>query len=221
MTIHKENGDFTILNRSNAAATGGWVDMYAVVGPGLDQIGLQYQSWDDAEAKGRELTETARASLWFEPDASKSAGELVVSFRVPWFRIVRFYPRLSVGPSILFVVGSVQDPIGAAPVTKALAKSQMRKLLVQMHDETPSGYGVQILWCPTIKAYVVTADRGGEASRMTTVDGRELRDVDSQLEFLWELYGDEISEGRYSIDDQLWHGFTAEEQGTIREILGK
>jgi hypothetical protein len=45
----------SLINRSNAAAGGEWVPNFAVTGPNLGQIGLQFHTLDDAKAKGREL----------------------------------------------------------------------------------------------------------------------------------------------------------------------
>lgn len=220
MTIFKKADDFTIVNRSNAAATGGKVEMYAVIGPGLNQIGLQYQSRDEAEEKGRELTEKARVSLWYEPDANRTAGELVISYREPWFRIVKFYPTPQrIGPSVPFVLGAIQRPVGAVPDSEDIAKQKLLRLLTQMHDETPNGFGIQILWCSTIKAYVVTADRWSESSKLTTSDEKQLVRVEAHFDFLWNLYGHEILRGHYSIDDQVWHAFKDDEEPTIHATL--
>lgn len=79
--VNRGADDFVILNRSNVATTGGWVDVFDLLGPGLDPVGLHFRTREDAEAKGHELAESAGVSLWYEGEPQKSEYVLVATYR--------------------------------------------------------------------------------------------------------------------------------------------
>ena len=87
-----------------------------------------------------------------------------------WFRIVEFYPDFHMGPTIPFVLGAIQEPIGRPPCTEAIAKDNLRDLLKALR-EAPKGHGVRIVWCQPTGAHVVTANPFVEGLDWEPIDG--------------------------------------------------
>lgn len=132
-------------------------------------------------------------------------------------RIIEQYPNLHMGPTVSFVVGALQQPIGAAPVDEQAGRDGLRQLLAKLRT-APAGRGVRIQWCANIKAYVATS--------MPFVDGLawdvercEGDDFEGLLDSLWRLYGTFIMAGEFSIDDNVWHSLTSDEIRTIKRLL--
>lgn len=132
-------------------------------------------------------------------------------------RIIEQYPNLHMGPTVSFVVGALQQPIGAAPADESAGRDGLRQLLAKLRT-APAGRGVRIQWCANIKAYVATS--------MPFVDGLawdvedcEGNDFEGLLASLWRLYGAFIMVGEFSIDDYVWHSLTSDEIGTIKGLL--
>jgi hypothetical protein len=131
-------------------------------------------------------------------------------------RIIEDYPDLHMGPSVPFVVGALQDPIGAAPVDESKAQNALSVLLTELRA-APRGRGVRIQWCRNIKAYVITS--------MPLVDGlawdvKDCRpdDFHGLINTLWAQYGTSMMRGEFSIDDSVWHSLTLDEIRTIAQL---
>ena len=134
-------------------------------------------------------------------------------------RIIEDYPNLHMGPTVSFVLGARQRPIGAAPENAHVGRTKMRRFLTTLRA-APPGRGVRIQWCANIKAYVATS--------MPFVDGVawdvqdcDPNDLEALVGALWQLYGSFIMAGEYSIDDFVWHCFTSDEIRTIEELLDR
>ena len=131
-------------------------------------------------------------------------------------RIIENYPNLHMGPSVPFVLGALQRPIGQRIVNEHEGRAALRDLILAL-KRAPQGRGVRIQWCRNIKAYVATS--------MPFVDGLAWDveccspdDFDGLIEALWRMYGSFIQAGEYSIDDYVWHPLTAEERSTIEQL---
>jgi hypothetical protein len=122
------------------------------------------------------------------------------------------------GPTIPFVLGAIQVPIGRPIRTEAIAKDNLRELLKALR-EAPKGHGVRIQWCLTTRAHVVTANPFVEGLDWEALDGCVPPNLDGLFDVLWERYGTFILAGDYSIDDLVWHPFTPDEVKKIEETL--
>jgi hypothetical protein len=115
-----------------------------------------------------------------------------------------------------FVVGALQEPIGAPPIDEKNGRQALSGLLTELRD-APRGRGVRIQWCGNIKAYVATS--------MPFVDGLawdvtacKPDDFQGLVDSLWELYGVSIMAGEFSIDGYAWHPLTPDEIETIGQL---
>ena len=138
----------------------------------------------------------------------------------PWSRIVECYPDFHMGPTIPFVLGAIQVPIGRPPRTDAIAKDSLRQLLKALRD-TSRGHGVRIQWCLTTGAHVVTANPFVEGLDWEAIDGCVPPNLDGLFEMLWARYGAFILAGDYSIDGRVWHPFTPDEVRKIEKTLAE
>lgn len=132
-------------------------------------------------------------------------------------RIIEDYPNLHMGPTVSFVLGALQQPIGVAPESAEVGREKLRRLLTALRT-APPGRGVRVQWCENIRAYVATS--------MPFVDGLawdvqscDPNDFEKLVDTLWRLYGSSIMVGDYSIDDFVWHPFTPDEVKTIEDLL--
>jgi len=121
------------------------------------------------------------------------------------------------GPTVSFVFGALQQPIGVAPASAEVGREKLRRLLTALRT-APPGRGVRVQWCGNIRAYVAT--------RMPFVDGLawdvqgcDPNNLETLVDALWQLYGSFIMAGEYSIDDFVSHRFTADEIRTIEELV--
>src|SRR5262245_28928424 len=131
-------------------------------------------------------------------------------------RIIEDYPNLHMGPTVPFVLGALQQPIGVAPETSEAGLEKLRRLLTALRT-APSGRGVRVQWCANIRAYVATS--------MPLIDGLawdvqdcDPNDLEKLVHALWQMYGSFIMAGEYSIDDFVWHRFTSDEIRNIEEL---
>ena len=131
-----------------------------------------------------------------------------------WFRIVN-NPRLSVGPTIPFILGAIRDPLGKPPPSRAQGQRELHTLLSEM---TEAGHAVRIQRCPGTQAHV--AAKGGPGPSLTWEQALNARNTDALAGALWQLYGDHIEQGHYSKDDK-WHSFSEDELEQIRLILSR
>ena len=132
-----------------------------------------------------------------------------------WLRILEHRREFGfkIGPTLPFVLGAIQEAIGKAPSSRADGQRTLHNLLRAIEA---SGCGVEILWCPTTNAYVACSC-GGDSLNWRDVD--ELgASIDSLAASLWNRYGDAISSGKYSKNDD-WHEFTADEAMRIKAVL--
>lgn len=138
----------------------------------------------------------------------------------PWFRIVSEYPDFHNGPTIPFLIGALQQPIGTRFANKASARAALRALLETIADEATEEHGVRLFSCPTIKEYVLTDNGLWDSFSWEPINGCAPPNLDCLFEILWTRYGEPIVEGTYSLDDRVWREFTEEEKKTIAEVLG-
>ena len=132
-------------------------------------------------------------------------------------RLIENYPNLHMGPTVSFVLGAVQRPIGASPEDESTGRDKLRRLLTTLRA-APSGRGVRIQWCGSIKAYVVTSMPFVDGLAWD-VEGCDQNDPGQLVDALWQMYGSYIMAGEYSIDDLVWHRYTLDEIATIEELL--
>ena len=132
-------------------------------------------------------------------------------------RIIEDYPNLHMGPTVCFVLGAVQQPIGSAPEDEQTGRDRLNRLLNILRT-APAGRGIRIQWCGNIRAHVATS--------MPLVDGLawdvqgcDPDDLEKLVDALWQMYGSFIMAGEYSIDDYVWHPLTTDEVRTIEELL--
>ena len=58
-------------------------------------------------------------------------------------------------PTVLFVLGAVQESIGNAPTDEAAGRDKLRQLVLELRHAQPV-HGVRIQWCRDIGAYAAT-----------------------------------------------------------------
>lgn len=138
---------------------------------------------------------------------------------IPPLQIIENYPGLHMGPTVLFVLGAIQEPIGTAPADELLGREKLRQLLVELRGAQP-GHGVRVQWCRDIAAYVATTMPFVDGLNWD-VDGSKPPDLERLVGALWARYGEFILAGEFSIEDRVWRRFTLEEVRTIALILGK
>jgi hypothetical protein len=134
------------------------------------------------------------------------------------FRIIEDYPNLHMGPTVLFVLGALQQPIGAAPANEYEGREKLTRMLSALGN-APTGRGVRIQWCATIKAYVATSMPFVDGLAWD-VQGCESDDFEGLVDMLWRVYGTFIMAAEFSIDDRVWHRLTSEEIETINGLIG-
>lgn len=127
-------------------------------------------------------------------------------------------PNLHMGPTVSFVLGAVQSPIGSPPEDESGGRTKLRRLIVTLRT-APPGRGVRIQWCRDIRAYVATTMPFIDGLAWD-VEGCDPNDPEELVDVLWQLYGASIMDGEYSIDDHAWHRFTPDEISTIKDLLG-
>ena len=132
-------------------------------------------------------------------------------------RIIEDYPNLHMGPTVSFVLGAIQRPIGAAPADETAGRDKLRGLLTTLRA-APSGRGVRIQWCGNIRAYVATSMPFVDGLAWE-VQGCDSNDLEKLVDALWQMYGSSIMAAEYSIDDLVWHPFTLDEIRTIEDLL--
>ena len=79
--VLKKSDDFTIENRSNAAARGGSAHIYVLRGPGIVEPGVLYDTREEAERDGRMMAERERVSLWYEEKPHTNRGIFIATWR--------------------------------------------------------------------------------------------------------------------------------------------
>ena len=136
-----------------------------------------------------------------------------------WFSIVKCYPDFHNGPTVPFLLGSLQDPIGALFGSEDLAKDRLRWLLATMREQARAGSGVRLQWCGPTHAHVVADQPLLDGFYWDPIDGCEIPDLDRLFEKVWEHYGSEIIDGAYSITNREWNPFTPEEREKIKATL--
>ena len=132
-------------------------------------------------------------------------------------RLIEDYPNLHMGPTVSFVLGALQQPIGAAPDDHQIGRDKLKRLLSTLRT-APPGRGVRVQWCANIRAYVATSMPFVDGLAWD-VQGCDPNDLENLVDALWQLYGSFIMDGEYSIDDFVWHQLTADEIETIEELL--
>jgi hypothetical protein len=132
-------------------------------------------------------------------------------------RIIEDYPNLHMGPTISFVLGALQQPIGVAPESVEGGREKLRRLLTALRT-SPPGRGVRIQWCGNIRAYVATSMPFVDGLAWD-VQGCDPNNLEKLVDALWQLYGSFIMAGEYSIDDHVWHPLTSDETSTIEDLL--
>ena len=78
--MRKSPDDFVIVNLPDAGTSAGASKSYAIVGPGLDPQGILFDTYQQAEVRGRAIARNSKAALWFQP-AQGEQDVLVVTFR--------------------------------------------------------------------------------------------------------------------------------------------
>lgn len=137
-----------------------------------------------------------------------------------WFRIVRGYPNLNMGPTVSFVLGAIRNPIGRRPYSPRVAERMLRELIGKMREDAPrQGQGVRVVWCGEIGAHVISANPMVDSLSWDKVDGCEMVDHDGLSDVLWERYRDPITAGEFSLDDRVWRRFRRDEIANIRALL--
>jgi len=132
-------------------------------------------------------------------------------------RIIEDYPNLHMGPTVSFVLGALQQPIGVAPESAEVGREKLRRLLTALRN-APSGRGVRVQWCGNIRAYVATSMPFVDGLAWD-VQGCDPNNFEKLVDALWQLYGSFIMAGEYSINDFAWHRFTTDEIRTIEELV--
>ena len=132
-------------------------------------------------------------------------------------RIIEDYPNLHMGPTVSFVFGALQQPIGVAPESAEVGREKLRRLLTALRT-APPGRGVRVQWCGNIRAYVATSMPFVDGLAWD-VQGCDPNNLEKLVDALWQLYGSFIMAGEYSIDDFVWHRFTTDEIRTIEELV--
>ena len=132
-------------------------------------------------------------------------------------RIIEDYPNLHMGPTLSFVLGALQQPIGVAPESTEGGREKLRGLLTVLRT-APPGRGVRVQWCGNIRAYVATSMPFVEGLAWD-VQGCDPNNLEELVDALWQLYGSFIMAGEYSIDDHVWHPLTSDETSTIEDLL--
>lgn len=132
-----------------------------------------------------------------------------------WFLVVT-RSGFEVGPTVPFVLGAIQTPIGARPESAESAKKELADLIESMRD---SGYGVSIQDCKDVVRDLVVTSNGLNSLLWEPVDGCKMPDCDGLIEVLWARYGKYIVEGEYSIDDGIFREFNASEIAKIKKAL--
>lgn len=136
-----------------------------------------------------------------------------------WSRIVECYPDFHMGPTIPFLLGSIQKPVGRPFDTETIAKEGLRELL-QALREPSDRHGVRIQWCDFTGAHVVTTNPFVDGLDWENIDGCVPPNVDGLLDALWARYGAVIVAAEFSIVDRAWQPFTSDEVKKIEETLG-
>lgn len=132
-----------------------------------------------------------------------------------WFQIVRDY---GFRPSVPFVLGAaVLRPLGVPPPSRAVAQTELHRLLTLMITETPPGYGIHVRWCGDIGADIFEVRQPGAG--LEWGPEFEAKNVDVLSARLWNKVGDEIEKGNYSKDGG-WRPFKKGELRRIRSLLG-
>jgi hypothetical protein len=104
-----------------------------------------------------------------------------------------------------------------------------------MRDDAPEGYHVTISSCSTLKQLIVSLgyahqtaaglirlsspSRSNRALYCEPIYGSEVRDIASLAVALWGLYGQVISDGRFSYRAGEWQAFDAGELERIAASL--
>jgi hypothetical protein len=134
-------------------------------------------------------------------------------------QIIENYPDLHMGPTVPFVLGALQEPIGTAPPSEHSGRDKLRQLLLELSTAS-AGHGVRIQWCRDIGAHIATNIPFVDGLEWE-VDGADPRDLVSLVDALWASYGDVILAGEYSIEHREWRRFTADEILAIEVTLGR
>src|SRR5688572_18630122 len=98
-----------------------------------------------------------------------------------WFRVVT-RSGFSVGPTIPFIFGATQTPIGARPPSAQVAKQALADLIESMRD---SRYGVSIQLCKYPVGDLVVTSNGLESLIWQSIDRCEMPDYSGLIEVLW------------------------------------
>lgn len=134
-----------------------------------------------------------------------------------WFKIVSDYqPRWTRGPTIPFIFGAMR-PLDAAPPDRRQGQVELLALLKRMEIEASPLFGVCLRPCNNA-GHVVIAEGVGLA--WDPYDFTEIATIDALSARLWNLYGDQISAGNYSIDNFEWHPYWPDQILEIERILG-
>lgn len=123
------------------------------------------------------------------------------------------------GPTIPFLLGGLETPVGAPFKSERAAKARLRALLMTIQEEAGTDYAVRLIWCAGTQAHVLTPSAFTESFGWDPIDGCLMPDLDGLIEVLWVRYGEPIRTANYSIDDRLWHEFTSTEIAKIKSTL--
>lgn len=135
-----------------------------------------------------------------------------------WSRIVESYPGNHMGPTLPFLFGAMQEPVGEAPATEAAASAALRELLDALSD-APEHHGVRIQRCDTIHEYVVAQHPFTSGLSWDEIDGVKPATLDELVALLWARYGRMIMAGEFSFTDGEWHRLWPGEMGRIESTL--
>jgi len=151
-----------------------------------------------------------------------------------WARLIRNYPNLTRGLTVPFVFGAVKL------FTNAFAgisddRNALKTLVRSLRDEAPAGRCAVIDPCGTAEKLIITtldsehppADTvvlhspwGGHRALYTyRIDQQDIHDLDTLADALWEQFGDEITAGHFSFENNRWRPFSAIERQQIVAAL--
>lgn len=132
-------------------------------------------------------------------------------------RIIEDYPNLHMGPTVSFVLGALQRPIGVAPESAEIGREKLKRLLTALRT-APPGRGVRVQWCGNIRAYVATSMPFVDGLAWD-VQGCDSNNLETLVDALWQLYGSFIMASEYSIDEFAWRRFTSDEITIIERLV--
>ena len=132
-------------------------------------------------------------------------------------KIIEDYPNLHMGPTVSFVLGAVQQPIGAVPEDEQAGRDKLRRLLTTLRMRRQAAAfesnGAEIserTWRRACHSSTVWLGKFSPAIR-TILRSWLMRCGSCTARRSWP--------GSTLIDDYVWHRFTPDEIRTIEELL--